>query len=56
MAWNDYGLQWECVWLRGVGDIYKQTGGTGNFLPLGKHGEAGTMTTDASGNVYAAII
>ncbi|MFZ1735626.1 MAG: tail fiber domain-containing protein, partial [Candidatus Moraniibacteriota bacterium] len=36
------------------GDIYKQTGGTGDFLPLGQTTRdwAG-MTTDSSGNVYA---
>ncbi|QQS59861.1 hypothetical protein IPN35_03260 [Candidatus Peregrinibacteria bacterium] len=38
------------------GDIYKQTGGTGDFLPLGQTTRLWTgMTADSSGNVYAAV-
>ena len=38
------------------GGIYKQTGGTGDFLPLGQTGDTGIgMTTDSNGNVYAAV-
>ncbi|QQS59859.1 hypothetical protein IPN35_03250 [Candidatus Peregrinibacteria bacterium] len=37
------------------GDIYKQTGGTGDFLPLGQTSRHWTgMTADSSGNIYAA--
>jgi hypothetical protein len=37
------------------GDIYKQTGGTGDFLPLGQTSRNWWGLGSLNGNIYAAV-